>query len=96
MNAVDGAEPLTGTEPDYRHWMTRPAAGRADAFWTRMHSAPDRDVSHPDEYRVIWSEEDGEYVGLCAEFPSLSWLAPSQAEALSGIVAVADQVCRDM
>lgn len=25
-------------------------------------------------YRVIWSEEDEEYVGLCAEFPSLSWL----------------------
>jgi len=26
-------------------------------------------------YRVTWSEEDAEYVGLCAEFPSLSWLA---------------------
>lgn len=23
-------------------------------------------------YRVNWSGEDGEYVGLCAEFPSLS------------------------
>lgn len=26
-------------------------------------------------YRVTWSAEDGEHVGLCAEFPSLSWLA---------------------
>ena len=26
-------------------------------------------------YRVTWSEEDQEYVGLCAEFPSLNWLA---------------------
>jgi len=26
-------------------------------------------------YRVIWSEEDCEHVGLCAEFPSLSWMA---------------------
>ena len=26
-------------------------------------------------YRVTWSEEDKEYVGLCAEFHSLSWLA---------------------
>ena len=26
-------------------------------------------------YRITWSEEDMEYVGLCAEFPSLSWLA---------------------
>ena len=25
-------------------------------------------------YRVTWSGEDREYVGLCAEFPSLSWL----------------------
>ena len=26
-------------------------------------------------YRVIWSPDEGEYVGLCAEFPSLSRLA---------------------
>ena len=26
-------------------------------------------------YRVTWSEEDDEYVGLCAESPSLSLLA---------------------
>lgn len=25
-------------------------------------------------YRVTWSDEDKEYLGLCAEFPSLSWL----------------------
>ena len=36
-------------------------------------------------YRVIWSSEDGEHLGLCAEFPSLSWLAPTPDEALSGI-----------
>ena len=36
-------------------------------------------------YRVTWSVEDGEYVGLCAEFPSLSWLAPTHGEAISGI-----------
>jgi predicted RNase H-like HicB family nuclease len=23
-------------------------------------------------YRITWSEDDQEYVGLCAEFPSLS------------------------
>ena len=28
-------------------------------------------------YRVAWSQADGEHVGLCAEFPSLSWLAQS-------------------
>ncbi|MDE2873166.1 MAG: toxin-antitoxin system HicB family antitoxin, partial [Gemmatimonadota bacterium] len=36
-------------------------------------------------YRITWSAEDGEQVGLCAEFPSLSWLAPTPGEALSGI-----------
>ena len=33
-------------------------------------------------YRVIWLEEDKEYVGLCTEFSSLSWLANSPEDAL--------------
>ena len=33
-------------------------------------------------YRVIWSEEDQEFVGLCAEFPSLSWLEEEHDAAL--------------
>ena len=36
-------------------------------------------------YRVTWSEEDQEYVGLCVEFPSISWLEESQEKALQGI-----------
>jgi len=47
-------------------------------------------------YRVTWSDEDEEYVGLCAEFPSLSWLADSQAEALQGIRNVVAEVILDM
>jgi predicted HicB family RNase H-like nuclease len=47
-------------------------------------------------YRVTWSEEDGEYVGLCAEFPSLSWLASTQEAALAGIRDTVNQVVRDM
>jgi predicted RNase H-like HicB family nuclease len=47
-------------------------------------------------YRVMWSEEDGEYIGLCAEFPSLSWLAKTQEKALSGIRETVHQVIRDM
>ena len=38
-----------------------------------------------DTYRVMWSEEDQEYIGLCAEFPSLSWLEEDPIAALSGI-----------
>jgi predicted HicB family RNase H-like nuclease len=36
-------------------------------------------------YRVTWSAEDEEHVGLCVEFPSLSWLASTPEEALKGI-----------
>lgn len=36
-------------------------------------------------YRVTWSEEDQEHVGLCVEFPSLSWLAEDPEEALKGV-----------
>lgn len=47
-------------------------------------------------YRVTWSQEDSEYVGLCAEFPSLSWLAGTQEKALQGIRKVAAEVAADM
>ena len=47
-------------------------------------------------YRVTWSEEDGEYVGLCAEFPSLSWLAATHEAALVGIRNVVGDVIADI
>jgi predicted HicB family RNase H-like nuclease len=47
-------------------------------------------------YRVTWSEEDNEYVGLCAEFPSLSWLAPTPEAALKGIRQVVAEVVADL
>ncbi len=36
-------------------------------------------------YRVIWSGNDQAYLGLCVEFPSLSWLAETPEAALKGI-----------
>ena len=47
-------------------------------------------------YRVTWSEEDQEYVGLCAEFPSLSWLESTPETALQGIRAVVKKAIADM
>ena len=47
-------------------------------------------------YRVTWPEEDNEYIGLCAEFPSLSWLAKTQETALKGIRNVVADVIKDM
>jgi predicted HicB family RNase H-like nuclease len=47
-------------------------------------------------YRVAWSEEDGEYVGSCAEFPSLSHLDADQDAALRGVRALVADVVEDM
>ena len=47
-------------------------------------------------YRITWSAEDNEHIGLCAEFPSLSWLAPTPEKALSGIRRVVAEVVDDM
>ena len=47
-------------------------------------------------YRVTWSEEDGEYLGLCAEFPSLSWLESEPEAALQGIRQVVADVVADL
>jgi predicted HicB family RNase H-like nuclease len=47
-------------------------------------------------YRVTWSPEDGEHVGLCAEFPSLSWLARTPEAALKGIRQVVAETMADM
>ena len=47
-------------------------------------------------YRVTWSEEDQEHVGLCVEFPSLSWLDKSPEKALGGIRAIVKDCVLDM
>lgn len=53
------------------------------------------DVSHY-TYRVAWSAEDGEFVATCLEFPSLSWLAATQLDALQGLEAVVRDVVDDL
>ena len=47
-------------------------------------------------YRVSWSEEDGEHVGTCLEFPSLSHLADDPVGALQGIRQLIADVVADM
>ncbi|MEV6706281.1 type II toxin-antitoxin system HicB family antitoxin [Micromonospora wenchangensis] len=53
------------------------------------------EVSHY-TYRVTWSAQDDEFVATCAEFPSLSWLAPSQIEALQGLRDLLCEVVADL
>ncbi|MEE3067573.1 MAG: toxin-antitoxin system HicB family antitoxin [Actinomycetota bacterium] len=43
-------------------------------------------------YRVEWSDEDNEWVGLCAEFPSLSWLEADKSKARAGIERLVENV----
>ncbi|TIC81614.1 type II toxin-antitoxin system HicB family antitoxin [Nocardioides sp. GY 10127] len=60
-----------------------------------MQTPPQVDVSHY-SYRVTWSAEDAEFVATCVEFPSMSWLAPTQLEALQGLEAALGDVVADM
>ncbi len=47
-------------------------------------------------YRVTWSEDDQEYVGLCAEFPSLSHLDKNHIDAVQGILNLVKDIVTDM
>ena len=47
-------------------------------------------------YRIIWSVEDQEFVGLCAEFPSLSYLHENRTAALEGISNLVKDIVIDM
>ena len=53
---------------------------------------------NPDRYtyRVTWSAEDDEHVGLCAEFPSFSWLAATPEKALAGIRSAVAEAVADL
>ncbi len=47
-------------------------------------------------YRVLWSEDDQEYIGLCSEFSSLSWLESTQEKALKGIQKLVNECISDL
>lgn len=47
-------------------------------------------------YHVFWSDEDREYVGICHQYPSLSWLADTPDAALTGIMEVVSDVDADI
>lgn len=45
-------------------------------------------AAHEYRYWTEWSDEDGEWVGLCDGFPLVSWLDPDRRAAEEGIRAV--------
>ncbi|SDY03888.1 Predicted nuclease of the RNAse H fold, HicB family [Micromonospora pattaloongensis] len=60
-----------------------------------MQTVADPKLTHY-TYRVTWSAQDNEFVATCAEFPSLSWLASFQIEALQGLQDLLHEVIADM
>ena len=46
-------------------------------------------------YNVIYSDNDQQFVGLCLEFPSLSWLDDTEEKALEGIKKVVDGIIEE-
>ncbi|MBT2785779.1 MULTISPECIES: hypothetical protein [unclassified Halomonas] len=54
-------------------------------------------INHSDHiFSILWSEEDQQFVGLCSQFPSLSWLANDSADALAGIQALVRETLADI
>lgn len=47
-------------------------------------------------YRVTWSSEEQEFVGLCAGYPSLSYLDQNRHAALEGITNLVKNVVADI
>ncbi len=60
-----------------------------------MNATATTDIFHY-TYRVTWSVEDDEFVATCLEFPSLSWLAPTQVDALTGLETLITEIVQDM
>ena len=48
-------------------------------------------MAYRKNYKVSWSEENQEYVGLCQEFPQLSCYDVSPVGALKGIRRLVEQ-----
>jgi len=47
-------------------------------------------------YEAVWANKDKQFIGLCKEFPSLSWLEDTEAAALAGIKDLVKEVMHDM
>ncbi len=54
-------------------------------------------INHSDHiFSILWTEEDQQFVGLCSDFPSLSWLASDSANALAGIETLVNETLADI
>jgi predicted HicB family RNase H-like nuclease len=86
-----------GEHPAVKWWQGQGVPGASGAQGHRQVAggAGVTNINHY-AYRVVWSAEDGAFVATVAEFPSLSWLHPDQAEALRGLVDLVADVVSDL
>lgn len=61
-----------------------------------MNTTLERPAVEHYRYSVEWSPDDQEFVATVAEFPSLSWLADTQLDALRGLESLIESVIDDM
>lgn len=47
-------------------------------------------------YSVSWSPDDHEFVATCTDFPSLSWLSSSAADAVAGLEGLVAEVVAEL
>ena len=80
---------LTRQEIDDLRAETKYAAKYMKAFF-------DFKIEARYSFSVNYSVEDGEFIGLCAEFPSLSWLDPDSDKARSGIERLVFETLQEM
>jgi predicted RNase H-like HicB family nuclease len=87
----------TITAPGYGESLRERAAFIVTTIRNHLrHTRTAEAAARPDfAFRVEWLQADNEFVGLVAEFPSLSWLAPTEDEALRGIIKVVEQIVAD-
>jgi hypothetical protein len=105
MKVLDDGEPLVACEcQDCECTNTTdmlvgdgatPMCGCCLADCPHVHGPDGRRPDHY-QYGALWSDDDGQFVGLATEFPSLSFLAPTPYKALAGIKSLVGDVLRDM
>lgn len=53
-------------------------------------------LSDQNQYSVVWSEDDQEYVATTPAWPSLSWLDADKDKALQGLKLLVEEVSKDL
>ena len=48
------------------------------------------------QYRASWSDEDGGWIGVCNGFQMVSHIAANEADCLSGIRGLVDDILADL